>query len=310
MANLGLAFQAIAADIKDLLANKIALINGMLPLSLMPPGYTHSISLDEARTYASRNDVTPRTNIRLAIYGGNGDASWPNPWYTRGWDEWTWLPGVDRRGAVCKASLANSASYYPAVVIPAATKVGDVGFLFLSRASSTSTTYVAQTGWTFLTTNTGATNGIVDVYTRTMVDADAGVTLTPVFAGNYQRLATSLVVYGGVKAVVAPTANVTQSATASTTHVTPILTATDAAGVIWLTFVGERNSTPADYTPPPGTSIIATDKLAGSGNWVVALADSGSNYYPAGSFGGGVWTTTSSVATVATYSIGLVPTTQ
>jgi len=313
------ADRVTASDINGLATALNALLNlydgnGYGFLANVPPGYTHTMTLAAAKAAASRDAVTPRVDIALRIMGGSSDAEWTSPWYLQGWDEWVWQPGVVRRGALCAVSTVSSTVAHPPVVIPAGTTDGDQAFLFLQFGSGTTGTWTPATipGWTFVLTSVSFVSGsynILNVYTRTMAATDAGTTLTPPAPSGIssQRLATSIAVYGGVSAVVSPQARA--ETVAGPTHATPVLTA-PPLGAIWLTYAGERATSPSTaYTPPPGTGLLqsAYGGVIG-GSHMVALADSGSSYYPAGSFGGGVWTGTVSSGTQNTVSIGLVPT--
>jgi len=316
MVNLLEAFQDIADDIKDLIANKITLVSNWIPLSFMPPGYTHSITLAAAKAASARDQITTRGDIRVNVIGGNSDAEWLNPWYLQGWDVWTWFPGVVRRGADCVVGVSNTTTTHPSVQVPDTTTDGDFGILILQKGSSTATPPAPSTvpGWTwtgttYVTTYSGAYIHL-DIYTKTMTAAEKGTILTaPSSSASSQRQAASIAVYGGVSSVVAPVVRLETTGTSS--HQTPQITA-PPEGLIWVTYYGERTTTPSTLvTPPTGTTLtdVSYGPSAG-GSHTVALADSLPNYYNSGTVGGStaVWVGTTSNQVSLTISLGLVPT--
>jgi hypothetical protein len=299
---------ALGAASKLLLRQNLGIAdeNGFGYLDQVAPNTMIGIDLSVAKTFTSRDQVTTRPDIYITVVGGASDAEWPSPWPSLGGrDCWRQFPGPVRRGVAAKVSTTNSATFFPQIVIPANTTDGDIGVLRLNRGSSTSGTAGTIPGWTFYATYTAATNGITDVYTRTMTQADAGTTLTPAFAGTSQRLATLLTVWGGVSSVVIAGRAET---VAGTSHATPTITA-PPAGVVWETSIHERSSTPStSFASPSGTTITGADYgAAAGGSWSVAVADSMPSVLAAGTIGGAAWTATASSNQLDTLSLGFVP---
>jgi hypothetical protein len=66
------------------LAAKAGLVAGLIPLDLVPAGYTHSVSYATAMAAVSRSAITSRSDIRIRIEGGlNTD---PLPTWMLDWD--------------------------------------------------------------------------------------------------------------------------------------------------------------------------------------------------------------------------------
>lgn len=65
---------------------------GAPTLDTMPAGYTHTISLNTAKTYTARTQITSRTDIRIVVVGGAALSEWTSPWLQDSWDKWELVP--------------------------------------------------------------------------------------------------------------------------------------------------------------------------------------------------------------------------
>jgi hypothetical protein len=188
------------------------------------------------------------------------------------------------------------------VAVPGSTAVGDALLLFVSRATSTTTTVSVPSGWHQLDSNV-ASPLETDVYYRAATSSDIGKTVTATFSAATKNAVTLADYSGADPNTIEAVAK--SSDTNSVSHTTPKApVATD--GSLAVSYWADKSSTTTAWTVPGSVTLRSSQYDTGGGYDTAVLADSGSTV-ASGTYGGKTATTNAASGKATEYTIILSP---